>query len=52
MFGEALLGIPIFTCCPKLAKNSDSFVKSDLCWLITSYATGNSYTQLLWVWLM
>ena len=44
MFSEALLGILIFACYPKLAKNSDSFVESDLCWLIASCATGNSCT--------
>ena len=47
MFGEALLGILMFACCPKLAKNGNSFIKSDLCWLIASCATGNNYTQLL-----
>ena len=52
MFGEALLGILMFACHPKLAKNSDSFVESDLCWLIASCATSNNCTQLLWVWLM
>ena len=52
MFDEALLGIPMFVCCPKLAKNGDSFVESDLCWLIASCATSNNCTQLLWVWLM
>ena len=52
MFGEALLGIPMFACRPKLAKNGDSFVESDLCWLIASCATGNNCAQLLWVLLM
>ena len=52
MFSEALLGILIFACYLKLAKNSNSFVESDLCWLIASCATGNNCTQLLWVWLM
>ena len=44
MFSEALLRIPMFACCPKLAKNGDSFVESNLCWLIASCATGNNYT--------
>ena len=44
MFGEALLSIPMFVCYPKLAKNSDFFVESDLCWLIASCATGNNCT--------
>ena len=42
MFGEALPGILMFVYCPKLAKNSDSFVESDLCWLIASYVTSNN----------
>ena len=49
MFGEALVSIPMFAYCSKLAKNSNSFVESDLCWLIASCATSSSYTQLLWV---
>ena len=44
MFGKALLGIPMFACYLKLAKNSDSFVESDLCWLIASCATGSNCT--------
>ena len=31
MFSEALLGILMFVCHPKLVKNGDFFVESDLC---------------------
>ena len=31
MFGEAFCSILMFACHPKFAKNSDSFVESDLC---------------------